>query len=62
LGGLSVKNLRVVKVYSSDGNYHYVLQESRIFNAPENDSDIDVAEIKRISKEDAAKPLFVEHE
>jgi hypothetical protein len=51
-----------VKVNSSDGSGHYVLQESRIFNAPENDSDMDVAEIKKISKEDAAKPLFVEHE
>ena len=57
-----MKNFRIVKVNSSDGSGHYVLQESRIFNAPENDSDMDVAEIKKISKEDAAKPLFVEHE
>ena len=57
-----MKKLRVVKAYSSDSNVHYVFQDSRIFNAPENDLDMDVAEIKRISKEDATKPLFVTHE
>ena len=57
-----MKKFRIVKVYSSDGSGHYVLQESRIFNAPEKDLDMTVVEIKRMSKEDAAKPLFVEHE
>lgn len=59
---MSVKKFRVVKVYSSESNVHYVFQDSRIFNAPEKDLDMTVVEIKRMSKEDAAKPLFVEHE
>jgi hypothetical protein len=57
-----MKKLRVVRIYSSDGNIHYLLQESRIFEASENGTNLDVAEIKKISKKDAAKPLFIEHE
>jgi hypothetical protein len=57
-----VKKLRFAKVYFSDCNVHYILQESRLFAASENGTSLDLAEIKKISKNDAAKPLFIEHE
>jgi arginine repressor len=48
-----LKELRIVKIFSSDGSMRYVLQE--------NSAGVNVAKIKKISKEDAAKPLFVKH-
>jgi hypothetical protein len=48
-----LKELRIAKIFSSDGSMRYVLQE--------NSDAVHVAKIKKISKEDAAKPLFVNH-
>jgi hypothetical protein len=57
-----VKKLRVVRVDSPDGNIHYLLQESWISKASKNGTNFDIAEIKKITKKDAAKPLLIEHE
>jgi hypothetical protein len=54
-----LKKLRVRKVDLSDGDIHFVLDES----VPPEDSeyfrDSDVTELKRISREEAAKPLVL---
>jgi hypothetical protein len=57
-----VKELKFMKMHSSDGSIHYLLKESQISEASVNGANLDVAEIKKISKKDAAKPLFIEHE
>lgn len=54
-----MKKLRVRRVDLSDGDMHFVLDES----VPPEDSeyfrDSDVIELKRITREEAAKPLVL---
>jgi hypothetical protein len=57
-----VKELKFMKMHSSDGSIHYLFKESQLSEASMNRDNLDVAEIKRISKKDAAKPLFIKHE
>lgn len=51
----------MLKVYSSDGDKHYLLFDSDVLEASKNGTLLDIAKIKKILKEDASKPLFVEH-
>jgi hypothetical protein len=52
-----MKKLRVSRVDSSDGETHFILEEFLQIERSEYFKDSDVAEIKRISRKEATKPL-----
>ena len=54
-----MKKLRVRKVELSDGDLHFVLDESSPLEESEYFRDSEIAELKRISKEEAKKPLVL---
>jgi hypothetical protein len=54
-----MKKLRVSRVDSSDGEIHFILEEFLSLEHSEYFKDSDVAEIKRISRKEAAKPLVL---
>lgn len=54
-----MKKLRVCKVDLSDGDIHFILYESLPPEASEYFRDSEVAELKRISRAEAAKPLVL---
>jgi len=54
-----LKKLRVRKVNLSDGDIHFILDESLPLEDSEYFRDSEVAELKRISREEAAKPLVL---
>ena len=54
-----MKKLRVRKVDLSDGDLHFVLDESLPLDESEYFRDSNVAELKRISREEARKPLVL---
>jgi hypothetical protein len=57
-----VKKFKAVRVNSPDGEAHYILPESLIFDRPEHSKDFDEVEIKKITKKDASKLLLITHE
>jgi hypothetical protein len=54
-----MKKFRVNRVDSSDGEIHFILEEFLPIEHSEYFKDSDVAEIKRISRKEAAKPLVL---
>ncbi len=52
-----MKKFRVSRVDSSDGEIHFILEEVLYIERSEYFKDSDVAEIKRISRKEAPKPL-----
>lgn len=54
-----MKKLRVRKVDLSDGDIHFILEESLPLEYSDYFRDSDVAELKRISKKEATKPLVL---
>jgi hypothetical protein len=53
------KKLQVVKKKSSNGEIHLILPESRFNENRENAEDLDDAEIRKIMKKEASKPLLI---
>jgi hypothetical protein len=53
--------INVVRVDSSDDNIRYILQDYQISKGLKNNSPLEISEIKKITKKDAAKPLLIEH-
>ncbi len=56
-----MKKMKVVEVNSSDGEEHYLLFESNSFEHSRKGTILDATEVKKLSKRDAGKPLFVKH-
>jgi hypothetical protein len=54
-----MKELRVSRVDSSDGEIHFILEEFLHIEHSEYFKDSDMAEIKRISRKEAPKPLLL---
>ncbi len=54
-----MKQIRVVRVDSQNGDTHFVLLESQLSNDREAAEDLDESEIKKASKRDAFKPLVL---
>ncbi len=54
-----MKRLRVNRVDSPNGEIHLILEEFQPSEHSEYFKDSDVAEIKRISRKEAAKPLVL---
>jgi hypothetical protein len=54
-----VKNLRVLDIRSINGEKHYIIQSLDGNENPTNSKDFDEAEIKRIMKKEASKPLLL---
>jgi hypothetical protein len=52
-----MKKFRVIRVDSSDGEIHFILEEFLHIERSEKLKDSDLAEIKRISRKEAPKPL-----
>ncbi len=57
-----MKKLRVSRVDSSDGEIHFILEEFLHIERSEYFKDSDMAEIKRISRKEAAKLLALVRE
>jgi hypothetical protein len=53
-----VKKVQVIEVYSRDNEVYLVLPEHRNDKYPRCD-DLSCSEVKKIMKEEAAKPLFL---
>lgn len=54
-----MKQVRVVRVDSPNGETHFVLLESQLSENYEIAEDFDEAKIKEASKKDASKPLVL---
>jgi hypothetical protein len=54
-----MKRLKAYRVDSPNGEIHFVLKESQSFEHSENFKDSEIAEIKRITRKEAAKPLIL---
>jgi hypothetical protein len=54
-----VRGLRVVDVRTINGEKHYVVQSLDCDGNPAKCKDFDEAEVKRIMKKEAAKPLLL---
>ena len=54
-----MKRLRACRVDSPNGEIHFVLDEPQASEHSECFKDYDVAEIKRISRKEAAKPIVL---
>jgi hypothetical protein len=52
-----MKRLKVHRVDSPDGEIHLVIEETRAFE--DSECFADVAEIKKVSREEASKPLVL---
>jgi hypothetical protein len=52
-----VKSLKVHRVDSPDGEIHLVIEETRAFE--DSECFADVAEIKKVTREEAPKPLVL---
>lgn len=50
---------RVVRERSLNGEIHLILPETRFDENSENEEDFDEAEIRKIMKKEAAKPLLL---
>lgn len=53
------KKLRLIRKRSSNGEIHLILQESRFDENSRNSEYLDEAEIRKIMKEEASKPLLI---
>ncbi len=53
-----MKKIRAVRVNSSDGEIHFILEEFVRTELSEHYKDFDIAEIKRISRKEAPKPFL----
>jgi len=53
------KKSRVVREKSSNGEIHLILRELRFDENSKNVENLDEAEIRRIMKKEAAKPLLI---
>jgi hypothetical protein len=54
-----MKRLRACRVDSPDGEIHFVLEETQPSEHSERFKDSDAAEIKKISRKEATKPLVL---
>jgi hypothetical protein len=54
-----MKRLRACRVDSPNGEIHFVLDEPQASEHSECFKDFDTAEIKRISRKEAAKPIVL---
>jgi hypothetical protein len=54
-----MKKLMVSRFDSSDGEIHFIMEEFLQIELSESFKDSDVAELKRISRKEAAKPLLL---
>jgi hypothetical protein len=54
-----LKKLRAVRVDSLDGETHYILRESPILDRSGNAEELGEVKIKKITKREASKPLFL---
>jgi len=54
-----MKKLSVRRVDSPNGETHFILEDFRNIERFENFKNFDVAEIKRISRTEAPKPLYL---
>ena len=53
------KKSRVVRKQSSNGEVHFIVDESMCDETEENARDFDDAEIRKIMKKEASKPLLL---
>jgi hypothetical protein len=54
-----MKKMDVVEVYSRNNEIHFVLREHKNNERPRNRDGFSYAEVKKIMKEEAAKPLLL---
>jgi hypothetical protein len=54
-----MKNLKVVRVQSSDGELHFVLKESEAYEGSLKFKKYDEAEVKEATKREASRPLLL---
>jgi len=53
------KKLRLIRKRSSNGEIHLILQESRFDENSRNSEYLDEAEIRKIMRKEASKPLLI---
>jgi hypothetical protein len=53
------KKLEVARVYSQNGEIHFILREYRADESFKNRKDFDEAKVKKIMKKEASKPLLL---
>jgi len=53
------KKLEVARVYSPNGEIHFILREYRADESFKNRKDFDEAKVKKIMKKEASKPLLL---
>ncbi len=54
-----MKNLKVVRVQSSDGELHFVLKESETYEGSLKFKKYDAAEVKEATMREASRPLLL---
>lgn len=54
-----MRRLRARKVDSPNGEVHFILEEPQVSEHSEPFRDYDAAEIKKVSRKEAAKPLVL---
>jgi hypothetical protein len=57
-----MRRLRACKVDSANGEIHYILEEPQASEHSECFKDYDVFEIKKVTREEAVKPLILRRE
>jgi hypothetical protein len=57
-----MRKLRINRMDSRNGEIHFILDEFQPSEYSEHPKDFDLAEIKRISRKEAAKPLALVRE
>jgi hypothetical protein len=57
-----LKRLKVISTQSSDNEIHLILQDLETYAHPMKGKNFNEAEIKKIMKEEALKPLFIMRE
>ncbi len=57
-----MSKLQLVRVNSSNGELHYVLEETHKGNTPKPVQNLTEAEAKKLTRKEAWKPLFIARE
>ena len=57
--GIGLRKPRVVREESPNGEIHFILQEAKFDETRKNSEDFDEAEIRKIMKKEASKPLLL---
>ena len=54
-----MKRLKAHRVDSPNGEIHFILKDSQSYERRANSKDAEIAEIKRITRKEAEKPLIL---